>query len=492
MSTTNPVAPCDFVVFGGTGDLAVRKLLPALYLRDRDGQLPAETRIIAASRAGLDVCGYRDKVRAELGRFVPEDAIDQQTLERFLARLHYASIDFADADDWYPLTTLLPADPGKVRVFYLACAPSLFGPVSAHLATHKLVDASSRVVLEKPIGHDLASACAINDAVGAVFEESQIFRIDHYLGKESVQNLLVTRFANSFLEPLWNSSSIDHVQITVAESLGVGTRGGYYDNSGALRDMVQNHLLQVLCLVAMEPPTYVDRETVRDEKLKVLQALKPMTPQDVERCTVAGQYAPGLVDGAAVAGYKDDAENPDSRTETFVAVKAEVRNWRWAGVPFYLRTGKRMEQRCSEIVIQFKPVPHPMFPDSDGVSEPNKLVIQLQPEEGMRLHMTAKEPGPGGIKLKPVSLDLNYTDTFQRPSPDAYERLLMDVVGGNPTLFMRRDEVEAAWAWVEPMLVGWQQSERVPRRYPAGTNGPTDATTLIERDGRTWHEGATP
>ena len=238
-----------------------------------------QTRIIAASRAGLDVCGYRDKVRAELGRFVAQDAIDQQTLDRFLARLDYASIDFADADDWYPLTALLPADPGKVRVFYLACAPSLFGPISAHLATHKLVDRSSRVVLEKPIGHDLASACAINDAVGAVFEESQIFRIDHYLGKESVQNLLVTRFANTFLEPLWNSSSIDHVQITVAESLGVGTRGGYYDNSGALRDMVQNHLLQVLCLVAMEPPTYVDRETVRDEKLKVLQALKPMTPR---------------------------------------------------------------------------------------------------------------------------------------------------------------------------------------------------------------------
>jgi glucose-6-phosphate 1-dehydrogenase len=377
-------------------------------------------------------------------------------------------------------------------VFYLACAPSLFGPISAHLATHKLVDASSRVVLEKPIGHDLASARAINDAVGAVFAESQIFRIDHYLGKESVQNLLVTRFANTLLEPLWNTSWIDHVQITVAESLGVGTRGGYYDNSGALRDMLQNHLLQMLCLVAMEPPTYVDRETVRDEKLKVLQALKPMTPDDIERATVAGQYGPGLVDGVAVAGYKDDAENPDSRTETFAAVKAEVRNWRWAGVPFYLRTGKRMEQRCSEIVIQFKPVPHPMFPDSHGASEPNKLVIQLQPEEGMRLHMTAKEPGPGGIRLKPVSLDLNYTDTFRRPSPDAYERLLMDVVAGDPTLFMRRDEVEAAWAWVEPILVGWQQSERGPRRYPAGTSGPTDATTLIERDGRTWHEGATP
>jgi glucose-6-phosphate 1-dehydrogenase len=492
MSTASPVAPCDFVVFGGTGDLTVRKLLPALYVRDRDGQLPTDTRIIAVSRAGLDTSGYRDKVRGELGRFLPAEALDDHTLDRFLHRLQYASIDVADASGWEPLTTLLPADPGKVRVFYLACAPRLFGPISEHLAAHRLVDESSRVVLEKPIGHDLASARAINDAVGAVFDESQIFRIDHYLGKESVQNLLVTRFANTFLEPLWNSSWIDHVQITMSESLGVGTRGGYYDGSGALRDMVQNHLLQVLCLVAMEPPTYVDRESVRDEKLKVLQALKPMTPEDVERCTVAGQYTAGLAEGVAVSGYKEDADNPDSRTETFAAVKAEVRNWRWAGVPFYVRTGKRMERRNSEVVIVFKPVPHPMFPDSDGSSEPNKLVIQLQPKEGMRLHMIAKEPGPGGIRLKPVSLDLNYTEAFQRSSPDAYERLLMDVVRGNPTLFMRRDEVEAAWAWVEPILVGWTQSERGPRRYPAGTDGPSDATTVIERDGRTWHEGAAP
>src|SRR6478672_8455492 len=471
MPTSTEIDPCDFVVFGGTGDLAVRKLLPALYLRDRDGQLTADTRIIAVSRAGLDESGYRDKVRGELGRFVAADALDDETVNRFLARLHYASIDFAGADDWDQLTALLPGpDTGKVRVFYLACAPSLFGPISQHLATHRLVGESSRVVLEKPIGQDLASARAINDAVGSVFAESQIFRIDHYLGKESVQNLLVTRFANTFLEPLWNSSWIDHVQITVSESLGVGTRGGYYDISGALRDMVQNHLLQVLCLVAMEPPTYVDRETVRDEKLKVLQALKPMTPEDVERCTVAGQYGPGLADGIAVPGYQDDVENPDSTTETFIAVKAEIQNWRWAGVPFYLRTGKRMDRRCSEIVVQFKPVPHPMFPGSEGHSEPNRLVIQLQPHEGMRLHMTAKEPGPGGIRLKPVSLDLNYIETFKRPSPDAYERLLMDVVRGNPTLFMRRDEVEAAWEWVEQILVGWEKSERGPRRYPAGTN----------------------
>jgi glucose-6-phosphate 1-dehydrogenase len=487
---TPALEPCDFVVFGGTGDLAVRKLLPALYLRDRDGQVPAATQVVAVSRAGLDDAGYRDKVRGELGRFVPAEELDTDTVDRFLQRLSHVSLDIGDEDAWPALAERL-TDPERVRVFYLACTPKLFGPVSHRLASHGLVNDRSRVVLEKPIGHDLASAREVNDAVGAVFDEYQIFRIDHYLGKESVQNLLVTRFANTFLEPLWNSTSIDHVQITVAESLGVGGRGDYYDHSGALRDMVQNHLLQLLCLVAMEPPTYVDRETVRDEKLKVLQALRPMSREDVGRLTVAGQYGPGLADGAAVPSYREELERP-SRTETFVAIKAEVQNWRWAGVPFYLRTGKRMDRRCSEIVISFKPVPHPMFPGSEGTNEPNRLVIRLQPDEGMHLHMTAKEPGPGGIRLRPVSLNLNYEQTFRRRSPDAYERLLMDVVRGNPTLFMRRDEVESAWTWVEPILDAWSHADHGPRPYPAGTSGPSAATTLIERDGRAWHESSTP
>ncbi|NUR09931.1 MAG: glucose-6-phosphate dehydrogenase [Nocardioidaceae bacterium] len=482
-----PVAPCDFVVFGGTGDLAVRKLLPALYLRDRDGQLPDATRIVAVSRAGLDDAGYRDKIRGELPRFVPAAELDDAVTARFLARLSHVSLDIDDPLGWPALADRL-VDDEKVRVFYLAIAPGLFGSVSHRLAEHGLVTASSRLVLEKPIGHDLASAREVNDAVGSVFEEHQIFRIDHYLGKETVQNLLVTRFANTFLEPLWNASGIDHVQITASESLGVGSRGGYYDTSGALRDMVQNHLLQLLCLVAMEPPTYVDRETVRDEKLKVLQALRPITGPDVDRSVVAGQYGPGLVDGVAAASYQDDAERLGSTTETFVAIKAEVQNWRWAGVPFYLRTGKRMGRRCSEIVVQFKAVPHAMFPGSEGAQEPNRLVIRLQPEEGMRLLMTAKEPGPGGIRLRQVSLNLSYEETFQRRSPDAYERLLMDVVRGNTTLFMRRDEVEAAWAWVEPVLDRWSRPEHAPRPYPAGTSGPSAASTLIERDGRAWHE----
>jgi glucose-6-phosphate 1-dehydrogenase len=488
MPTATAVDPCDFVIFGGTGDLAIRKLLPALFLRDRDGQLAADTRVIAVARAGLGEPCYRDKIRAELGRFVAAELLDPDTVARFLARLRFVSIDLTEPADFAVLTGVF--SPTAIRVFYLACAPSLFGPICDALGRHSLASEASRVVLEKPIGRDLASAQAINDAVGAVFAEGQIFRIDHYLGKESVQNLLVTRFGNTLLEPLWNSSWIDHVQITAAESLGVGTRGDYYDKSGALRDMLQNHLLQVLCLVAMEPPTYVDRETVRDEKLKVLQALKPLSAEDIKAQTVLGQYGPGLVEGSAVTGYRDEAENPDSTTETFVAVKAEINNWRWAGVPFYLRTGKRMSQRYSEIVVQFKPVPLPLFPDSDAAPEPNRLVIKLQPDEEMRLEMTAKEPGPGGVRTRTVSLALNYTEAFQRRSPDAYERLLMDVIRGNPTLFMRRDEVEAAWAWVEPILTDWRTSARVPRRYPAGTDGPVDAATLIERDARRWHEEA--
>ncbi|BBX32620.1 glucose-6-phosphate 1-dehydrogenase [Mycolicibacterium mageritense DSM 44476 = CIP 104973] len=489
MRTPRPVDPCDFVIFGGTGDLAVRKLLPALYLRDRDGQLTEGTRIIGVAKAGLDEPGYRDKIQAELARFVPAELLDAEIVERFLARLRFVSIDLTEPSDYAAVADLLASSTVEIRVFYLACAPALFGPICAALGAHNLATETSRVVLEKPIGRDLASAREINDAVGSVFDEHQIFRIDHYLGKESVQNLLVTRFANTLLEPLWNSSRIDHVQITAAESLGVGSRGDYYDRSGALRDMLQNHLLQVLCLVAMEPPTHVNRESVRDEKRKVLQALAPLSADDIKRDTVTGQYGPGLVNGEVVGSYCQDCENPDSRTETFVAVKAEVRNWRWAGVPFYLRTGKRMSQRFSEIVVQFKPVPLPMFPGIEGASEPNRLIISLQPDEEIRLEMTAKEPGSGG-RLRPVSLALNYTEAFQDRSPDAYERLLMDVVRGDPTLFMRRDEVEAAWAWAEPILHHWHDSGRVPRTYPAGTDGPVDAATLIERDGRRWHEGA--
>jgi glucose-6-phosphate 1-dehydrogenase len=482
---------CDFTVFGGTGDLALRKLLPALYHRDREGQLPTGHRIISVSRSDLDDDGYRGLVADALEAHVAPADLDPAAVHRLLGRLHHVRLDIAAPDDWHVLHGVLKDRPGHeetVRVFYLAVAPTLFGSICGRLEEIGVVDERARVVMEKPVGRDLASAREVNDAVGRVFDESQIFRIDHYLGKESVQNLLVTRFANTFLEPLWNSHWVDHVQITVAESLGVADRIGYYDQSGALRDMVQNHLLQLLCLVAMEPPTYVGRETVRDEKLKVLQALKPMTPADVDRDTVRGRYGPGLVDGAAVPSYDEELGNASSGTETFVALRVEVQNWRWAGVPFYLRTGKRMDRRSSEIVVVFKEPPHPMFPESEGHTAPNRLHIQVQPDDGMRLHLTAKEPGPGGIRLKPVSLDLNYAQAFGRHSPDAYERLLMDVVRGNPTLFMRRDEVEAAWSWAEPILERWRVSPQGPKRYPAGTSGPTAAATLLERDHRSWQE----
>jgi glucose-6-phosphate 1-dehydrogenase len=482
---------CDFTVFGGTGDLALRKLLPALYHRDLEGQLPADYRVLGVSMSDLGDDGWRDEVRAALTTYVDASDIYDGAVDRFLGRLHHLKLDAENPEDWDRFHALLKdrPDPDRaVRVFYLAVAPKLFGAICQRLDEIGVVDERARVVLEKPIGHDLASAREVNEAVGQVFDESQIFRIDHYLGKESVQNLLVTRFANTFLEPLWNSRWVDHVQITVSETVGVGGRGAYYDHAGALRDMVQNHLLQLLCLVAMEPPTYVGRETVRDEKLKVLQALRPMTPADVDADTVRGRYGAGLVEGAPVPSYSDDLGHGGSGTETFVALKTEVRNWRWAGVPFYLRTGKRMDRRVSEIVVVFKEPPHSMFPNAEGLTTPNRLHILVQPDEGMRLHLTAKEPGPGGYRLRPVSLDLSYAAAFDVRLPDAYERLLMDVIKGNPTLFMRRDEVEAAWTWTEPILQRWATSPDRPKRYAAGTDGPPAAATLLERDGRTWQE----
>ncbi|GAA3528835.1 glucose-6-phosphate dehydrogenase [Nocardioides daeguensis] len=475
--------PCDFTVFGGTGDLALRKLLPGLYEQERRGQLPAGTRIIGVSRSPLDDAGYRDLVTRALFDHVAEDHLEAGALHRLTARLHHLSLDIGSADDWHRLHGLLkdrpdrPAGEEATRIHYLAVASELFGPICDRLDALGLVTPECRVVLEKPIGADLASSHQVNDAVGRVFAERQIFRIDHYLGKESVQNLLVTRFANVFLEPIWNSRWVDHVQITVSETLGVAGRGEYYDKAGALRDMVQNHLLQMLCLIAMEPPTYVGGDPVRDEKLKVLQALKPLTGADVDRFTVRGQYT----------SYGEKVGHP-STTETFVALRAEVQNWRWAGVPFYLRTGKRLARKESTIEVVFKEPPHAMFPHSEGVTTPNRLTVRMQPDEGMQLHMTAKHPGPGGIRLHPASLDLSYADAFDERSPEPYERLLMDVMRGIPTLFMRRDEVEAAWTWTQPVLEQWERAAVEPVRYHPGSEGPAAAARLLARDGRRWQE----
>ncbi len=484
-----PVVPFDCVVFGATGDLTLRKLLPALYLRFRDKQLPPEARIIGAARSDLTDESYRERAAVALRKHVRQSALDQDTLDRFLALVHYARGNAAEDEGLPTLTPLFEGAADRVRVFYLATSPDLYGPICRNLARAGLVTPLSRVVLEKPIGHDLASAREVNDVVGEVFTEAQTFRIDHYLGKETVQNLLALRFANAVFERLWNADVIDHVQITVAETVGVEGRGDYYDHSGALRDMVQNHLLQLLCLLAMEPPLSLEAEGVRDEKLKVLRALKPIAPYEVGQVTVRGQYSHGAVDGKSVPGYLTDlGSDRTSRTETFVAVKAEIRSWRWANVPFYLRSGKRLPDKVSEIVVVFRAAPFTVFPPEAADLSPNKLIIRLQPEEGMKLELMTKDPGPGGLRLRPAELDISFEQAFQTQYPDAYERLLMDTVRGNATLFMRRDEVEAAWNWVEPIIDAWDGSPESPRLYPAGSWGPTSAIALIERDGRTWHE----
>jgi glucose-6-phosphate 1-dehydrogenase len=488
MPKSVPVAIFDCVVFGATGDLTLRKLLPALYYRFRDGQIQGASRIIGAARSHLTDEEFRDRACKALEKHVVPEDQDPHTLRSFLGQLFYVSIDATREDaDWTLFERVL--DDAVVRVFYLATSPDLYGPICQALGTAGLVTEKSRVVLEKPIGHDLHSALKIIENVGKVFSEAQTFRIDHYLGKETVQNLMALRFANTIFERLWTADVIDHVQITVSETVGLEGRGGYYDKSGAMRDMLQNHMLQLLCLIAMDPPVSLEADRVRDEKLKVLRALKPLDPHDVAVHTVRGQYTPGAIDGKPVPGYMADlgADEP-SRTESFVALKAEVCTWRWANVPFYLRTGKRLPSKMSEIVIQFRAVPFSIFPEESAEWRPNSLVIRLQPEEGMRLEMMTKDPGPGKLRLSPTSLDIRFEKTFGRRFPDAYERLLMDTVRGDPTLFMRRDEVEAAWNWVEPILEAWAARPDHPRPYPAGSWGPTAAIALIERDGRTWHE----
>ncbi len=483
-----PVEPFDYVVFGGTGDLAERKLLPALYHRQLDGQLTEPTRIIGASRSHLTHEEYRKFADEALKEHLKPGEYDADQVKTFCDRLYYVSVDAKSDNGWKQLRDLLDEGKDRVRAFYLAVAPAIFGDISERIRDNKLITKSTRIVVEKPIGRDLASALELNDTIGKVFHEEQIFRIDHYLGKETVQNLMALRFANALYEPLWNSAHIDHVQITVAEAVGLESRAGYYDKAGALRDMVQNHILQLVCLVAMEVPPSMNAESVRDEKLKVLRALKRIDASNVEKATVRGQYKAGASAGGPVKGYLEELEGGVSNTETFVAIKAEIDNWRWAGVPFYIRTGKRMAERMSEIVITFKPIPHSIFDDAAGRISQNQLVIRLQPNEGVKQSLMIKDPGPGGMRLRNVSLDMSFAEAFNARSADAYERLLLDVIRSNQTLFMRRDEVEAAWRWCDPILKAWDETGQPAQGYTAGTWGPSQAIALIERDGRTWHE----
>ncbi|MES2318794.1 MAG: glucose-6-phosphate dehydrogenase [Pseudomonadota bacterium] len=480
----------DLVLFGGSGDLAMRKLLPAMYARDVANDLPATARIICVGRHEWSNDEFLATVESTSKPHVkaPVDG----AWAKFIKRIVYVSLNATDVATYGALVDALRKDDTLTRVYYLATPPHLFAQICDNLSEVGLATANSRVVLEKPLGRDLESAKQINAEVGKVFAESQIYRIDHYLGKETVQNLLALRFGNILFEPLWRREWISDVQITIAEKIGVGNRMGYYDTSGALRDMLQNHLLQLLCIVAMEPPTSIAPDAVRDAKLQVLRSLKRFTPTTLAQNIVRGQYRGGHVDGKAVPSYRDEPDAPEkTSTETFVAIKAEIDTWRWAGVPFYLRTGKRMAESLAEIVVRFKQIPHSIFNQPTSSFQPNSLVIRLQPDEGLSMNLMAKTPGDS-MRLKQAELELDFREQFKTPRMDAYERLLLDVLRGQLTLFMRGDELEAAWEWVEPILDHWEEDDSVPIPYTSGTWGPAAASALIGRDGLQWREEALP
>jgi len=481
----------DLVLFGGTGDLTWRKLMPALFQAWRHGKLPEGGRIVAISRQELSDDGYRAWLKERFHEVEDAKRPSDEEFDRFATLLHHLRLDLSRADDYARLKEWLGSPTGReapadVVVMYLATSPDLFPVICAQLGACSLNGPNVRVVLEKPLGRDLASAQQINRVVRSVFSEAQEYRIDHYLGKPAVQNLMALRFGNVLFEPLWRRECIANVQITIAESIGVGTRGDFYSRTGALRDMIQNHALQLLTMVAMEPPSRMVADAIRDEKLKVLRSLKPFTPESVGRDVVRGQYRAGSVDAKPAAAFLDEAHVPAaSTTETFLALRTEVQNWRWAGVPFYLRTGKRLAERDAQIVVNFRRTPHTLFP---GSNPPNKLVIKLQPEDGLELHLLAAKGAAQSEALAPVSLDLDFDKAFAADRVGAYERLLLDVIAGRLNLFVRSDEQEEAWRWVEPILEEWRRDDAAPRPYTAGTWGPAAASALVARDGFAWAE----
>jgi glucose-6-phosphate 1-dehydrogenase len=481
-------AVSSLLLFGATGDLSQRMLLPSLYGLHADGLLPGDMSIIGTAKSEHDDTEFRNLGRAALNRFIDAGRLPTDTVDSFLARLRYVAVDATRPENFAGLAEAVgPTDRGLA--IFLSTAPSLFGVTIDGLSASGLTDGNVRLALEKPLGNSLETSCQINDAVAAILPEKRIFRIDHYLGKETVQNLLALRFGNRLFEPMWNAGEIDHVQITVAETVGLEGRVEFYDRAGALRDMVQNHMLQLLALVAMEPPAHFDAQSIRDEKVKVLRSLRPIDAASAATHTVIGQYGGGAIGGQIVPGYAEELAKA-SGTETFVAIKAHVDNWRWRGVPFYLRTGKRLPVRQSEILIQFKPVPHSIFAERGAVMQPNRLIISLQPDENIRLMVMSKQPGldRDGIRLHAVPLDLGANVFTEARRRIAYERLLLDLIEGDSTLFVRRDEVEAQWSWIDGIRRGWAVNDMTPKPYAAGTWGPSAAIALTERDGVTWHD----
>jgi glucose-6-phosphate 1-dehydrogenase len=460
--------------------------MPALFQAFRHGKLPADGRILAVARDERSDAEYRDFIRERFNDVEPSKRPNEDEFARFALLLHYRRMDLSQPEHYARLKEWLDARQADTVVLYLATSPHLFPVICEQLGAAGLNAPHVRVVLEKPLGHDLASAQEINRVVRGAFAEHQAFRIDHYLGKPAVQNLMALRFGNALFEPLWRRESVANIQITLAEDIGVGSRGDFYDRTGALRDMVQNHALQLLTMIAMEPPSTHDADAIRDEKLKVLRSLKPFTPEQVARDVVRGQYRPGTIGGQPVPGYQNEDKVPaGSRTETFVAIRTEVQNWRWASVPFYLRTGKRVADRDAQIVVNFRPVPHPIFP---GATRANKLVIKLQPEDGLELHLLAAKGTGNDELLSPVSLDLDFDKAFPTQRVGAYERLLLDAIAGRLNLFVRSDEQEQAWRWVEPILAAWERDAAGPRPYAAGSWGPPAASALVARDGYAWSE----
>jgi glucose-6-phosphate 1-dehydrogenase len=498
MSSAITTDPATIVIFGGSGDLSKRKLVPALFELHREKQLPPATAIVGYARTGESDDTYRAEMKTAVAEFARKKPVEEEEWSTFASRLHFFRGDLKIPKNYTDLKARLDSIekerglPGN-RLFYLAIPPSSIGVVVGNLGQTGFVyrvDGGpwSRVIVEKPFGRDLETARALNEELAHVFRERQIFRIDHYLGKETTQNILVLRLGNGIFEPLWNRRYVDHVQITVAESIGVENRGKFYEEAGVLRDIIQNHVLQLLCLVAMEPPVAFDPNAVRDEKVKVLRSIQPQSPEEILRDSVRGQYGPGAVDGQTVVGYREEKDvNAMSLRETYAAWKVQIENWRWAGVPFYLRAGKRLAKRVTEIAIQFKTPPIALFRQVGVLrQEPNVLVLRIQPDEGIALKFGAKVPGPV-TKIDPVTMDFRYREFFGASQPEAYERLLMDAIHGDSTLFARRDEVEAAWEHVTPLLDVWRDNPPLDHpNYEAGTWGPDAAVALLARDGRRW------
>jgi len=481
--------PCDLVIYGALGDLSKRKLLISLYRLEKHHLLEEDTRIIGVDRLEVSSEGFIEIAHNSLHSFL-NNSIDEQIWEKFSKRLSYLRIDLTQAEQYKQLNGVVDAE-NRVMVNYLAVSPVLFKSICQGLHSSGVLNAETRLVMEKPIGHDLKSSQEINDVVAEAFHEDQVYRIDHYLGKETVLNLLALRFANSIFTNNWNHNTIDHIQITVGEDIGIEGRWDYFDKTGQLRDMLQNHLLQILTFVAMEPPADLSAESIHSEKIKVLKALRPITKRNVEEKTVRGQYATGFIKGQAVPGYlEEEGANTASATETFVAIRVDVDNWRWAGVPFYLRTAKRTPNKRTEIVVNFKQLPHNIFKDSFRNLPENKLVIHLQPNEGVEIVMLNKVPGiDGNIKLQQTKLDLSFSETFKENRIfGGYEKLILEALRGNPTLFLSREEIEQAWIWVDSIQSAWAESRIKPKPYPAGSWGPIASVALLARDGRAWEE----